>query len=256
MVPSEDQIQVEDILVSFREWLSVQEDRWRRDADRNEFHISPSIAPGDPLIDANRRRARLKRQSVGRRVFRTVAWGFIFTVIFIGAFAWQAGDEQTKDMMRGWGISLSRVLSGVRANLSSRFDVAAETIFKTEDQAATTQNVAHLQTSSINLSIPASLATGSLAELQQQLDTIGNNIADVQRVVEKLAARQEQMDQDIATLQWTGQNVIQELSAVSRSPGVHVPLRKNIPRAEPSEAAAKPSVPLTAPSNQAPLYLH
>lgn len=75
MIPSEDQDQVEDILASFREWLSIQEHRWRRDADQNEFHISPSIAPGDPLIDANRRRARLKRQSVGRRVFRTVAWG-------------------------------------------------------------------------------------------------------------------------------------------------------------------------------------
>ncbi len=255
MVPSEDQ--VEDILVSFREWLSVQEERWRRDTDQNEFHISPSIAPGDPLIDANRRRARLKRQSIGRRVFRTVAWGFIFTVIFSGAFAWQTGDEQTKDMMRGWGISLSQLLSVVRANLSSRLDVAAETIFKTEDQAATTQNAAHLQTSPVDRSIPTLLTTGSPAELQQQLAALGNNIADVQRAVENLAARQEQMGQDIATLQWTEQNVIQKLSAISGSPGVHVPLRKNIPRAESSEAAVKSaSVPVAAPPNQTPLYLH
>ena len=246
MDPSEGQAQsverdeVEDILVSFREWLSVQEARWRCDADQNEFqfHISPSIAPEDPLIKVDRRQAKLKRRSVGRRVFRKAAWGFIFTVVFSAAFAWKAGDEQTKDMIRGWGISLSRSLFVLRTNLSSGLDIAAETISQAEHQPAI-QNAAQLKT-------PASPATGLPAELQEQLKTIENNIADVQRIVEKLAATQAQMGQDIALLQGTQQNVVQKIAAISRSPSVHVPAHKN----------KSLSVPVMAPANQAPLYLH
>lgn len=55
MGPSEEQPQsverdqVDDILVSFREWLSVQEDRWRRDAEQNDFHVYRGGAAGRSL---------------------------------------------------------------------------------------------------------------------------------------------------------------------------------------------------------------
>ena len=163
--------------------------------------------------------------------------------------AWQASDEQTKNVMRGWGLSLSWVALDLRTNLSSGPDVTAETVSKIEVQPAI--QVSH------QLQTPTFLATGLPAELQEQLKKIENNIADVQGIVEKLAATQAQMGQDIASLQGTEQNIVQKLAAIIRSPGVHVPPHKNIPRAEPSEATRKSlSLLVTAPPNRAPLYLH
>jgi hypothetical protein len=46
---------VDDVLVAFWEWLRLQEARWRDGSDRKEFHFSPSIAAGDPFLDAHRR---------------------------------------------------------------------------------------------------------------------------------------------------------------------------------------------------------
>jgi len=73
--------QVDDVLAAFWDWLRIQEARWRDDADRQEFHSSPSIAAGEPLLDRFRSQVTVRRPSVGRRVLRTFIYGIIFIVI-------------------------------------------------------------------------------------------------------------------------------------------------------------------------------
>src|ERR1700721_2435186 len=94
--------EVDDVLVAFWEWLRLQEGRWRDEPGRKEFHFSPSIAAGDPILDAHRRPATLQRPSVARRVLRTCPWGFLLTAIVSAAVAWQSSDDTTKDLVRRW----------------------------------------------------------------------------------------------------------------------------------------------------------
>jgi hypothetical protein len=157
---------------------------------------------------------------VGKRVFRTFACGLTITLFFGGAFAWQSSDDEIKDMARHW----ERLTSILRIYSPSSPDGAAEQASKASDQALISGN---LQTTSVNQPTPGSLAAGTSAQLQHHLESIGNDIVMVQRVVDQLAARQEQMAQDIATLRLTEQHVIDRLSPLSQATIVYVPQRQN-----------------------------
>ena len=241
--------QGDEIFVAFKEWLKIQEARHGRvahhphgngssDSHRNEFHVSPGIAPVEPSIGVNPRQASFQRygisrgRSVGRRVFfRTFAYGFMIIVTVGAALAWQSSDDKTKDMVRAWGISLSQLSSVLGTKSPAASDVAAKPVSKTSEQA--------------------SVAAGSSPEAQHQLETMVSDLAVVRRIVEQLAAKQEQMAQDIATLQAAEQNVSEKKSSLPQSSGV--PPRKNMH----SEAAVQlPSVPVPTPRPQTPLPLH
>ena len=86
-------------------------------------------------------------------------------------------------------------------------------------------------------------------QLQHQLDTVVSDIAVVRRIVERLAAVQEQMALDIATLQKSDKNVRQKVSLPAHSPAA-VPPRKYAPSIARSDVVAhSPSVPVpTAPA--------
>ena len=92
--------------------------------DDKEFHFPPGVTAVEPPIDANPGAAILQsygisdnRPAVGRRLFRTVAFGVITAVIVGAAFAWQFySDDQTKDMVRGWGTSPKELSPVVSAN--------------------------------------------------------------------------------------------------------------------------------------------
>ncbi|MFY9834886.1 MAG: hypothetical protein WAK55_00175 [Xanthobacteraceae bacterium] len=58
----------------------------------------------------------------------------------------------------------------------------------------------------------APVASAVSVELQQKFDALQDNIADIRRIVERLASRQEQMTQDMVTLQTTQQLLAQKLS--------------------------------------------
>ncbi len=170
-------------------------------------------------------------RSVGRRVFRTFAYGFIIIVTVGAALAWQSSDDKTKDMVRAWGISLSQLSSVLGTKSPAASDVAAKPVSKTSEQA--------------------SVAAGSSPEAQHQLETMGSDLAVVRRIVEQLAAKQEQMAQDIATLQAAEQNVSEKKSSLPQSSAV--PPRKNMH----SEAAVQPpSVPVPTPRPQTTLPSH
>ena len=145
--------------------------------------------------------------------------------------AWQSSDDKTKDMVRAWGISLSQLSSVLGTKSPAASDVAAKPVSKTSEQA--------------------SVAAGSSPEAQHQLETMGSDLGVVRRIVEQLAAKQEQMAQDIATLQAAEQNVREKKSSLPQSSAV--PPRKNMH----SEAAVQPpSVPVPTPRPQTTLPSH
>jgi len=216
---------VDDVLVAFWEWLRVQEVRWRDDADRREFHSSPSIAAGEPLLDKLRGPATVRRPSVGRRVLRTFVCGVIFIVTVGTALAWLSSDDNSTEAAIGW-INSQRWLPAIlRNNDPTNSNVATTPLSKTADEAKT-QNPTdpHATPSPQPISAP-----GIPIQLQHRRDDMANDISVLQRVVEKLIARQDLMVQDITQLQSTEQNVIQRLSPQQRSPANQVLPRKNVP---------------------------
>ena len=265
--------QADNVLRSFKEWL-VREARAGRlalhpdtngfsdrpdDTTGKEFYFSPSIAPSEPSIDLNYQQAHFhndrnssNRPSIGRRVFRTLAWGFIVMVIVSAALAWQSSEDQSKELLRVWGKSLSWLLSVHDSTSPPGPDVAAEPASK---QVAT-QDTALLQAP-----VSQPVQTSALAEptLQRQLETLASDLSVVRDIVEKLADKQEQMAQDIATLQATKQNVSQKISSLPQSSAARVPPRKNVPKVVHPKADGQPaSVPLPVPAPAAgkPLPLH
>ncbi len=238
----------DEIFLAFKKWLKIQEARHgslehhphgsgSSDSHSNEFIVSPAIAPVEPSIAVNPREASFQRDgissghSVGRRVFRSFAYGFVIIVTVGAALAWQSSDYKTKDMLGAWGSSLHRLSSVLGAKSPVASNVASEPVSKSSE--------------------PASVAVGRSPEALHQLDTMVSDLAVVRRIVEQLAAKQEQMAQDIATLQATKQNVSEKKSSLPQTSAV--PPRKNMH----SEAAVQPpSVPVPTPRPQTPLPLH
>jgi hypothetical protein len=151
----------------------------RLESHQSKEIYSPSIAPDTPSIDPPPLHSITKsvevssdRPSVAKRLFRTGACGFVITVIVGGAFIWRSSDDTTKETANGWINSLVWSSPLLPNNLHQR------------------------------------QAPG----LQQQLETIVGDLTIVRRIVEQVAARQDQMAQDIATLQAAEQNVSQKIS--------------------------------------------
>jgi hypothetical protein len=219
-----------DTISALREML-LQDPRIGRDYTApKEFHDAPSISPAEPSIELNPQQAILQgdgissdRPSVGRRVFHTVAHDFI-VIIMVGAVfcLLSFGDDKKKDIVSAWDLSLSWLSSVLRTNSSQVSDVAAEPVSKTaaepvsktaaepvsetSDQKSS-QNTALVPEAPSIQSAPVSVATGLSSESQHQLGMMASDLAIVRHVVEQLAARQDQMARDIATLQAPEQKV-------------------------------------------------
>ena len=229
-----------------------------------EFHFPPGVTAVEPPIDANPRQAAHQgdrvsddRPAAGRRLFRTLYFGVITPVMVGAVFAWQFyGDDQTKDMVRGWRSSSRELSPVVNTNFwPSSSDLAAELAFKTSDPIPT-QEAALLQPAPFLPPAQVSVAPGSSPELQHQLETVASDVAVVRRIVERLAAVQEQMALDIVTLQKSEQNVRQKVSLPPHSPAA-VPPRKYAPSIARSDVVAHShSVPVPTALAQPPLAPH
>jgi len=89
--------------------------------------------------------------------------------------------------------------------------------------------------------------TNEFAELNQQLQTVVNDLAVLRRNVEQLSSKQEQMSRDIATVQATEQDAGERASSLTKAAPAHAPSRKNGVRAVHAETPRQPataSVPL------------
>jgi hypothetical protein len=172
-----------------------------------------------------------ERRSIGGRTFRTLARFFIPALIGVGVVgvisAWQSHGEEAKEMVKTWAPSLGWLLP-----------------------VATTKSPPDGQGSAA--------AAATSAELVQQLKSMALDLAVVRRSVEQLAAaveqlgaKQEQMAQNIATLQAVEQDINQKMS--SPRPSRVAPPRKPPQPTAQSSAVQSSSVPPPPPPAGSPL---
>jgi TolA-binding protein len=154
------------------------------------------------------------RPSIGRRIFRTLTRFFIAVLIGIGAtLAWQSHGDAARDMVVARAPSLGWLFS-----------------------VSTTKS-------------PAVAATAP--DPVQQLEPLASNLDVVRRSVEQLAAQQEQMAQNIATLQAVEEDIRQKVSSPSQQAASiprHKPPQPNVQSsAVQSSSAPRPPPPAGPP---------
>jgi hypothetical protein len=262
----------DQVLRSFHEWM-VQQARTansthqqahfldlNNQASRKGSYIFPTIAFREPSIGSStseelrivpRQQASISpvatnRRSVGKQVFRAAVRGLLIAIVV--AVVWLAyRDDQTKKLIEAWGHSSVIWLSSALGAGGRVSEPPAE--LSTKDQVAFTPAAT---------SRPAK----GLVELQQQLQTVTNDLADLRRNVEQLSSKQEQRFGEISTVQATEQDVSEKMSSRAKAAPVHAPSRRNGARAAHAETPRQSpaaSVPLlvsptgtVSPSDQAP----
>lgn len=153
------------------------------------------------------------RPAIGWRILRTLCWIFAPVLIGIGAaLMWQSYDSTARDMVVGQLQSLGMLLSPTK-------------------------------------SPPAMAATAP--DTMQQLEPLVYKFEVVRRSVAQLAAKQDQMAQDIALLQAVADDIREKVatapSSSSPQPTVAIPERQAPqPRAQ-SPAVQSSSVPRSPP---------
>jgi hypothetical protein len=131
------------------------------------------------------------RPSVGKLAFRVAVRGILIMIVV--AVVWLSyRDDQTKKLIEAWGRSSVVWLSTALGAGGGVSESAAEP--STKDGAA-------------SMSAVTSRPTREFAELQQQLQTVINDLADLRRNVEQLSRKLEQRLGEITTAQTTEQNV-------------------------------------------------
>ena len=204
-----------------KEWLTAEENSSggpgrnldARSAQRIGIRpMKPSIRSPRPS-GLNDDQVASDRPSIGRRIFRALARFIIAVLIGIGAtLAWQSHGDAAREMVVARAPSLGWLLS-----------------------VSTTKS-------------PAVAATAP--DPVQQLEPLASNLDVVRRSVEQLAAKQEQMAQNIATLQAVEEDIRQKMSTPPPSPSqqaASIPQQKRPqPRMQPS-AVQSSSVPRPPP---------
>jgi hypothetical protein len=142
------------------------------------------------------------RPSIGRRIFRTLTRFSIAVLISVGAtLGWQSYGDAAKEMLVARAPTLAWVLS-----------------------VSTTKS-------------PVVAATS--ADPMQQLVPLAFNLDVVRRSVEQLAAKQEQMAQNIAALQAVEEDIRQKMSSTPPAPAQQA---ASIPQPKPPQPKAHSSV--------------
>jgi hypothetical protein len=171
---------------------------------------SDRVAGDGPSIGRQRPSIGRQRPPIGRRIFRTLTRFSVAVLIGIGAtLAWQSYGDAAREIAVARAPSLAWLL-----------------------YVSTTKSPA--------------VATTSPGPAQQ-LEPLASNLDIVRRSVEQLAARQEQMAQNMATLQAVEEDIRQKMSSPPSQPAASIPQQKNPqPRAQ-SSAVQSSSVPRPPP---------
>jgi hypothetical protein len=251
----------EQVLSSFHEWIIQQAHAAKSakgavrppDPDNGASVKSPRTAPElsvkssigssqecpvDPSEQAALAPGRSRISSFETRVVRMIC-GLLVAVAV--AVAWQAyRDEQTMKLVQAWkhssviwlsdalGAALDAASGANRQQSQSAAESAVEPSSTSSDQAKPTSAV-------------TSVAAKEYGELNEQLQTMANDLVALRRSVEQLTARQEQMSRDILTVQATQQNVSEKISSLTQAAPVHAPPRKNVARLVRSETPRQPA---------------
>jgi hypothetical protein len=203
-----------------KEWLTAEETssgglardpNARSDQRIGRRRTKPSIDPPHPYRFGEGQLAS-GRPSIGRRIFRTLARFSIAVLIGVGAtLGWQSYGDAAKEMLAAQAPTLAWVLS-----VSTKSPVVAATS----------------------------------TDPMQQLAPLASNLYAVRRSVEQLAAKQEQMAQNIAALQAVEEDVRQKMSSTPSAPAQQA---ASIPQPKPpqpkahSSAVQSPSAPRPPP---------
>jgi len=257
----------EQVLSSFYEWM-VQQSHAVKSANqagqvsdpdncasRKGFYFSASIAPAPSIKSsgsASQEQASVppsasNRSSFEKHVFRAI-FGILIAIVV--AAVWQAyQDDQTMTLVQAWKHSSVMWLPDALGAAQRESELAAEPSTKVPDQATSTP--------AVTLG-----PTKEFSELNEQLQTVANDIAVLRRNVEQLSARQEQMSRDISMVQATEQNVSEKISSLAQAAPVHAPARKNVPRLAHPETPRQPTAasvssqssvaPTASPTDQPP----
>ena len=149
------------------------------------------------------------RPAIGWTILRALCWIFAPVLIGIGAaLAWQSYDSTARDMVVGQFQSLGWLLSPAK---------------------------------------PSPAVAAAAPDTMQQLEPLVYNFEVVRRSVAQLAAKQEQMAQDIALLQAVADDLREKVSTAPSSPSpqqtVAIPERQAPQPRAPSSAPQSSSVP-------------
>jgi hypothetical protein len=197
------------------------------------------------------------KPSMGRRMLRAVARFCIAALIGVGAtLAWQSHGDQASEIIRAWAAPLGQRFAGSATTPAPEITLAgAQTAIPVQ---AAAQDVA-LPQSRPGPQTPQASAAPTAASVQQ-LDAIARNLVVVQKGIEQLSAKQEEMARTIATLQAAEQDIRGKLSPVPQSRLVPLPPRKKIvadgPGHPPAPSPAEPSpAPRPTPVARPPMSL-
>ena len=214
--------------------------------DLYEHDVAP-LVPEPPLrapprhTDFANDQFASNKPSISRRMFRALARFLVAVLIGVGGtLAWQSYGDEAKQMVVARAPSLGWLLSVSTTS--------------PPDRQAPIQDAAIPQSAPV-AQIPGPAAPVASAEIVQQLEPMARDLAAVQRSLEQLAVRQDQMAQSIATLQAVEQDIKQKLASPA-SRAVPTPPRKPPHPATQSSAVQSSSVPPPPSPNQQPMPLH
>jgi hypothetical protein len=180
----------------------------RSDQRIGRRRMKPSIDPPHPYRFGEGQLAS-GRPSIGRRIFRTLTRFSIAVLIGVGAtLGWQSYSNEAKEMLVAQAPTLAWMLS-----------------------VSTTKS-------------PVTAATST--DPMQQLAPLVSNLDVVRRSVEQLAAKQEQMAQNVAALQAVEEDIRQKMSYTPPAPAQQA---ASIPQPKPPQPKAHSSA---APSSLVP----
>ena len=222
--------------------------------------FSAGLRAVEPGIDVSPRSSDFENDqfasdmpSIGSRPFRGLARFFIAALIGVGAtFAWQSRGDEAKEMVRTWVPSLDWLSSVATTKSPPDVDVAAVRTGPTPAGQMSAEDAALPQPAPATQTVPAPTAAAT-PPAAQQLEAMARDLAVMQRSVEQLAAKQERMAQNIATLQAVEQDIREKMSSTPPSRSVRVPPRKNLTRVTPPQPAGQSSSVQSSPMQSSPV---
>jgi hypothetical protein len=237
---------VPTVEIAWRDGPTAHRTAERASPDPRIRIVSGADSPEIPVAELKRYAEGNRAEgtpSMGRRMIRAVVRFCIAALIGVGAtLAWQSHGDQASEIIKAWAAPLGQLWAASPTKSAPEIPLAAaQTAIPVQTPPASTGQAA-----------PA-------AASMQQLDEIARNLVMVQKGIEQLSARQEQMARNIATLQAAEQDIRSKLSPVPQSKVVPLPPRKKIvdgpaQLATPSSAEPSPS-PRPTPVARPPMSL-
>jgi hypothetical protein len=205
----------------------------------DRHHDTAPLAPEWPSVDVQSRgfendRLAGGRPSIVRRVLRSLARFFIAVLIGVGAtLAWQSYGDMAREMLSTQVPSLSWL--------------SVSTTTPTPDAEGSTQKPAGSQSAPIAQTAPPA-AAATTSELTQ-LEPIAHDLAAMRQSLEQLAAKQEQMAQNIAAMQAAEQDIRKKMLVQTTSDQPRKP-PKPPANSSPAQSPARPPQPVVQPPSQ------